>query len=104
MLLLALAALGLNGKCGSYSSDPVPITHPLYKPSVRDVYDVYNSIAFTTNIPEESWLTVTAARALSCSARPYRQMLMLMAARRQRRDGQACAAWPNPPAELPSFL
>ena len=63
MLLLALAALGLNGKCGSYSSDPVPITHPLYKPSVRDVYDVYNSIAFTINIPEESWHTPTAAGA-----------------------------------------
>ena len=63
MLLLALAALDLNGKCGSYSSDPVPITHPLYKPSVRDVYDVYNSIAFTINIPEESWHTPTAAGA-----------------------------------------
>ena len=49
MVLLALAALDLNRKCGSYSSDPVPITHPLYKPSVRDVYDVYNSIAFIHN-------------------------------------------------------
>ena len=63
MLLLALAALDLNGKCGSYSSDPVPITHPLYKPSVRDMYVVYNSIVFTTNIPEESWHTPTAAGA-----------------------------------------
>ena len=63
MVLLALAALDLNRKCGSYCSDPVPITHPLWKPSVCDVHDVYNSIAFTTNIPEESWHTPTAAGA-----------------------------------------
>ena len=45
MLLLALAALDLNGECGSFNSDPVTITHPLCKPSVRDVYDVYDSNA-----------------------------------------------------------
>ena len=62
-LLLALAALDLNGKCGYFCSDPVTIAHPLYKPSVRDVYVVCNSIVFTTNISEESWLTPTAAGA-----------------------------------------
>ena len=63
VLLLALAALDLNRKCGSYCSDPVPIPHPLCKPSVRDMYVVYNSLVLTTNISEESWLTPTAARA-----------------------------------------
>ena len=48
--------------------------------------------------------TTEQSAELSCSARPYREMRMLMAARRQRRDGQACAAWPNPPAKLSSFL
>ena len=61
-LLLALAALDLNGKCGYFCSDPVTIAHPLCKPSVRDVYGVYNLTAFTTNIPLESWLTMTVAR------------------------------------------
>ena len=61
-MLLALAALDLNGKCGYFCSDPVTIAHPLCKPSVRDVYGVYNLTAFTTNIPLESWLTMTVAR------------------------------------------
>ena len=61
---LALAALDLNGKCGYFCSDPVTIAHPLCKPSVRDVYGVYNLTAFTTNIPLESWLTMTVARTL----------------------------------------
>ena len=68
-LLLALAALGLNGKCGSYSSDPVPITHPLYKPSVRDVYDVYNSNALRINISLDCRVTMTVARAFSYAYR-----------------------------------
>ena len=63
-LLLALAALDLNGKCGYFCSDPVTIAHPLCKPSVRDVYGVYNLTAFTTNIPLESWLTMTVARTM----------------------------------------
>ena len=46
-----------------FNSDPRTIAHPLCKPSVRDVYDVYNSIAFTINIPEESWVTMTGAGA-----------------------------------------
>ena len=63
MLLLgsALAALDLHGKCGSYCSDPVPIAHPLCKPSVRDVYDVYNSDAGRINIPLDCWIAMTVA-------------------------------------------
>ena len=34
MLLLALAALVLNGECGYFNSDPVTIAHPLCKPIV----------------------------------------------------------------------
>ena len=40
MLLLALAALGLNVKVLYFNSDPRTIAHPLCKPSVRgDVYE-----------------------------------------------------------------
>ena len=51
-----LAALDLNGKCGYFSSDPITIAHPLCKSSVCDVYDVYNSIAFTINILLDCWI------------------------------------------------
>jgi len=71
-----LAALDLNGKCGSYCSDPVPIAHPLCKPSVRDVYDVYNSNAGRINIPLDCWITMTVAGAsraeLQTGVRPRR--------------------------------
>ena len=64
-LLLALAALDLNRECGYFCRDPVTIAHPLCKPSVRDVYDVYNSIGSTINIPEVCWRAPTVAGALS---------------------------------------
>ena len=62
-LLLALAALDLNRECGYFCRDPVTIAHPLCKPSVRDVYDVYNSIGSTINIPEVCWRAPTVAGA-----------------------------------------
>ena len=62
-LLLALAALDLNRECGYFCRDPVTIAHPLCKPSVRDVYDLFNSIGSTINIPEVCWRAPTVAGA-----------------------------------------
>ena len=68
-LLLALAALDLNRECGYFCRDPVTIAHPLCKPSVRDVYDLCNSIGSTINIPEVCWRAPTVAGACSSGAR-----------------------------------
>ena len=61
-LLLALAALDLNGQRGYFCSGPVTIAHPLYKPSVRDVYDAYNSKIICLHISAPTAPPLPAAR------------------------------------------